>query len=75
MAPRSPDLTPLDFWGCVKGQVYSQRVNTLDELKARIIAAIANVTKGMLQRVWHEADYSRDVHRATDGAHCEVFRT
>jgi hypothetical protein len=52
--PRSPDLTPLDFflWGCTNDQVYSQRANALDELKARITAAIANVTKDMLQRVW-----------------------
>jgi hypothetical protein len=27
-----------------KDQVYSQRVNTLDELKARIAAAITNIT-------------------------------
>jgi hypothetical protein len=41
----SPDLQPLDFshWGCVKDQVYSQRVNMLDELKAWITTATANV--------------------------------
>ena len=35
---RSPDLTPMDFfvWGWVKDQVCRQRVNTLNELKARI---------------------------------------
>jgi hypothetical protein len=51
MAPRSPDLTPLDFlrWGYVTAQVYSQRVDTLDEPKARTTAAIANVAKNMLQ--------------------------
>jgi hypothetical protein len=45
--PRSPDLTPLDFLllGCVKDQVQSQRVNTLDGLKARIIAANAGVRR------------------------------
>jgi hypothetical protein len=59
-------------WGYVKCQVFSQRVNTLDELKAWITAAIANVTKDMLQRVWQEVDY---IYRATDDAHCEVLRS
>jgi hypothetical protein len=57
----------------MKGQTYIQIVNTLDELKARITAAIANVTRDMLQRAWQEVDYW-DVSRATDGSHCEAFR-
>jgi hypothetical protein len=35
----------------MKEQVYSQRVNMLDELKSWITAAIADVTKDMLQHV------------------------
>jgi hypothetical protein len=37
--PRSPDLIPLDFclWGWMKGEVYKEKVNTRDELVARII--------------------------------------
>ena len=31
------------------------------ELKQRITAALENVTKDMLQRVWHEFDYQLDV--------------
>jgi hypothetical protein len=56
VTPRSPDLTPLDFflWGYVKDQGYSQRVNTLYELRGPITAAMANVTEDMLQRVWRE---------------------
>jgi hypothetical protein len=52
MAPHS-DLMPFDFflWGYVKDQVYSQRVNMLDELKAWINAAIVHVTKDMLEHV------------------------
>jgi hypothetical protein len=44
---------PIDFflWGYVKDQVYSKKVNMLDNLKAWITAEIANVTKGMLQSV------------------------
>jgi hypothetical protein len=56
---RSPDLTPLDFylWGYVKDQGYSQRVNTLYELRGPINAAVANVTEDMLRRVWREVGY------------------
>jgi hypothetical protein len=48
----------LEFlWGYLKDQLYSQRAKTLDELKSRITALTLNVTKDMLQRVWHEVDY------------------
>jgi hypothetical protein len=77
--PRSPDLRSLDFFLCVyvNDQVYSQSLNTPDELKARITAAVANVTTHMLQRFWHEVDYRCrwDVRRNTDCPHCEAFRT
>jgi hypothetical protein len=53
----------------VKVQVHSQTVNTLNELNTWIIAAIADVTKGMLQRIWQEMGYRCDVRRVTDGAH------
>jgi hypothetical protein len=42
------------LWGYMKDQLHSQRVNMLDELEAWITAAIANVTKDMLQLVWQE---------------------
>jgi hypothetical protein len=46
--PQSPDLSPLCFLGkgYVGDQVYRQRMSTVDEIKARITAAIANVKKG-----------------------------
>lgn len=36
--PRSPDITPLDFyvWGCLKDKVYAEPVATREELIARI---------------------------------------
>ena len=41
--PRSPDLTPLDFclWGWMKSEVYKEKVNTRDELVARIMNSAA----------------------------------
>jgi hypothetical protein len=51
----------------VKEQVYSQEVNTPDELKAWISASIENVEKNMLQRVCQKVNCRWDVCRATDG--------
>jgi hypothetical protein len=51
-----PQVTGQEEEGYVKDQVYSQKVNTSDELKARITAAIVNVTKDMLQLVWQKVD-------------------
>ena len=38
-----PDLTPLDFclWGWIKSEVYKEKVNTRDELVARIMNSAA----------------------------------
>jgi hypothetical protein len=65
------------LWGDVKDHmyVYSEGVNTLDELKAEITAKTANFTRDMLERVWQELNCRGDVSRTTDGAHCHVFRT
>jgi hypothetical protein len=62
--PHSSDLMPLDLflWGCVKDQLYTQTVNMLDELKTWKTAAIAYVTKDMLQCVWQVVNYRWDVH-------------
>ena len=37
--PRSPGFTPFDFclWGWMKSEVYREKVNTRDELVARIM--------------------------------------
>ncbi|PNF20694.1 hypothetical protein B7P43_G00323 [Cryptotermes secundus] len=49
--PRSPDLTPLDFflWAYVKHTVYQVKMNDLQHLKARIRDAVAAVTRNMIQ--------------------------
>lgn len=43
--PRSPDMTPLDFfvWGHVKSLVYETPVNNVEELVARIILAFDDI--------------------------------
>jgi len=65
--PRSPDITPLDFflWGYVKDKVFWTPVLDITNLKARITDGIATVTEDMLENTWRETDYRLDVLRAT----------
>jgi hypothetical protein len=48
--PRSPDLTPLDFyfWGYVQKIVYSVRIHDIQHWKQRIREAAASVTPDVL---------------------------
>ena len=69
--PRSPDITPLDFflWRYVKDKVFWTRVADITNLKARITDGIATVTEDMLENTWRETDYRLDVLRATNGTY------
>uniref|UniRef100_A0AC34FPT4 DUF4817 domain-containing protein n=1 Tax=Panagrolaimus sp. ES5 TaxID=591445 RepID=A0AC34FPT4_9BILA len=51
-APRSPDLTPLDFflWGYVKSKVYAVPIRDLEHLKERIVDAFVDLTPEMIRR-------------------------
>ena len=75
--PRSPDLTPLDFFffggGYIKDIVYKTVVADLEDLRRRIVAACATVTPEMLRNTWQELEYRLDICRATRGAHIEVY--
>jgi hypothetical protein len=53
-APRSPDLTPLDFflWGYLKDNVYKTSMKDLNELKARIANEIRMISKETLCNVF-----------------------
>ena len=74
-SPRSPDITPLDFflWGYLKDIVYKTKVWDIDDLKQRIPNAMTTIDEAMLQRTWQEIEYRLDVLRATNGAHIEVY--
>ena len=73
--PRSPDITPLDFflWGYVKDVVYRTKVKDISDLKERITAAVNTIDEEMLRRTWTEIEYRLDVLRATNGAHIEIY--
>jgi len=73
--PRSPDITPLDFFllDYVQDKVFSTPVPGITNLKARITGAFATVTEDMSENTWREIDYRLDVLRATKEAHVEVY--
>jgi hypothetical protein len=74
--PRSPDLTPIDFflWGFVKDNVYVPPLPTsLHELKTQIREVCANTDQEILHNVWQEAECQFDVARATRGTHIERY--
>ena len=50
--PRSPDLTPCDFflWGHLKSRVYEHRPATVEDLKAAISQEINAIPRDMIQR-------------------------
>jgi uncharacterized protein DUF4817 len=54
--PRSPDLTPLDFfvWGHLKNIVYATAVTTREDLELRVRRAINSITAQQLANVLQE---------------------
>lgn len=53
--PRSPDLSPLDFflWGYLKGKVYGDNPKNIDHLKKNIRREIKKIPTAVLRRVIH----------------------
>ena len=72
--PRSPDLTPYDFflWGFVRDTVFVRPLlANLQDLRNCITAAVALVDRDMLTRMWNEMDYRIVVCRITKCGHIE----
>lgn len=74
--PRSPDLTPLDFflWGYLKQQVYATPPQQLQDLKRRITVACANVSRCMLQRVQRDLQARIQMCIVADGEKFEHLK-
>ena len=53
LPPRSPNLTPLDFyhWGTLKNTVYATKTQTLEELKDQIEHAINYIPLGTIHTI------------------------
>lgn len=74
--PRSPDLTPLDFflWGYIKQRVYATPPPTLQELRNRITDACASVSPAMLYNVKQEVQSRVQMCIVAKGHHFEHAR-
>jgi hypothetical protein len=80
--PRSPDLTPCDFflWGYMKDKVFVPPLpRSLPELRQRITTVIVSIIWDNLHKGWDEFDYRLDICHVTCGAHTEslwdVYKT
>jgi hypothetical protein len=69
--PRSPDLTPLDFylWETLKDEVYRQKPATLNALRETIEASYAAITSDTLTAVVRSAVRRHSRCLAADGGH------
>jgi hypothetical protein len=71
--PRSPDLTPLDFflWDHLKSVVYRNRLRNINELKETITLELRNITWETLLRM--KASFSERIQKCLQvgGGHCE----
>lgn len=75
--PRSPDLNSLDFflWGHLKSIVYSTPINTIDDLRNRIIGGFETIrnTPGMLERVRQSMRRRVEACITAGGSHFQQF--
>ena len=72
--PRSPDMTPCDFflWGYVRGLVYVPLLPAHhEELRQRITTTLQTATQDMLQCVWEELENRIDVCCISGESHIE----
>ena len=73
--PRSPDLTPPDFylWGKLKGSVYGDNPRTTDELKQKITSVIQNIQPDELERVFQNTQRRARLCLQVNGAHFQLL--
>ncbi|PSN57830.1 hypothetical protein C0J52_04370 [Blattella germanica] len=74
--PRSPDLTPMDFylWGAVKDEVYRHKPRMLEELRLEITAACAAISIETLTDVVAATAHRSVMCLAANGQHFEHLR-
>lgn len=71
--PRSPDLTPLDFflWGHLKSKIYATQPASLEILRQRIIHECRQITPEMLQNVRERFEQNLYYCMEVEGQHFE----
>lgn len=77
--PRSPDLSPLDFflWGFLKNKIYSNKPRTITALKGNIRAEMAAIPTATCRRVFDNLKIRLEECSRRDGAHLDdvIFKT
>lgn len=75
--PRSPDLNSLDFflWGHLKSLVYTSPINTVEDLRGRIVAACNRIkhTPGIFHRVRSSMRRRAEACILSEGGHFQQF--
>lgn len=73
--PRSPDLTPPDFflWGVLKDRVYARKPGTIDELKNAISVEINNVPVELCAKVCRSVPNRLQKCIELEGLQTELF--
>lgn len=71
--PRSPDLTPLDFYlfGSLKNSIYKNRLHTVEELQEAIENKIASISEDELHNVFNNLKKRVNMCIANAGGHFE----
>ena len=71
--PRSPDLTPMDFflWGYIKSIVFRTQPASLEILRQKIIEACRNIPREMFQKVREEFENRLYFCMEQNGCHFE----
>ncbi|GBP20082.1 hypothetical protein EVAR_13854_1 [Eumeta japonica] len=69
--PRSPDLTPIDFflWGYVKSKVYTNKPTSLEQLKGNIHHEMAAITENTCRAVIGNYSHRLNECRERNGLH------
>ncbi|CAK1586379.1 unnamed protein product [Parnassius mnemosyne] len=77
--PRSPDLTPADFflWGYLKARVFDTPLTNLEQLKTKITTEVRAISIDVLQRVSANSLVRFEECIRRDGRHLDgvIFRT
>lgn len=73
--PRSPDLTPCDYflWGYVKSVVYKQNPLDIEELKTKITEAMLSIPQEMINRSIENFEERMSKLLENGGSHIEIF--
>ncbi|CAF4848254.1 unnamed protein product [Pieris macdunnoughi] len=71
--PRSPDLTPPDFfkWGYLESKVYSNNPATINQLKTNICEEMAAIPRTMCQQVFTNLRFRFEECLQRNGAHLD----